>query len=1110
MPPSSTPTSTSSPTLPPDSPEHDEVHGQALERVPAIIQPLLDAVLSDFLAASLRRPSYDPPISAIYAFPRLLLAPPLPNISRSSLVSTLRDRITQLANGGARRLWLSHPWLQTLPAATDFAPSCPARTAARMCSAAAVQSPSSVYRSLSTPAFLPPTAHTRDLLLTLFPRQPNPDLDSSAPDSLPAAADLHLPKPPFPSGFIYHPTERKGIIAAWTRHLATHPTGQPCGTGLRGSLLTLCVSSLPLLCQWLHQLSLHHTTPAHRRRLASKTLNGQVKPDKQTKRFPTTASDATAARPLARHSVTRRYVAGFLSARLTPHFRDRYRALNQFGLIPNGIESAPRIHQLHHDFRPPDLVHAALDVVNAHTSIARLPIFHHALQLYAHSRHQLDYLAAQYTLAYYSFPGATLIQVGGAFEIFQQTDAIDQGEAMAQHNFGITFALTLAIHLMPRCPTLLLSLIHDDTTLADRAFIPSTPTCSPPAAPDPHATPLPYAVAQFVEVIGSQLRLSVAAHKTLLFQPPLPPGDNRALGKLLHLFPVDSRSTDKSFVLAGCPVGTPPGISLTLVDRLTTFDTAVHKLLHLPALDPQLRLLVLNLCCRPSSSFAHLLRHLPPTATANPRLPLPLLALPPAFPTAVSLSFAHHLRRLTLDAVANCLLLRRDSISAACPTSGTTIQALLRASDGGINFPDPALLAPSSFLGSFADSLPTLAADPFLRPILADTASWPSSRSPVLRAAHGAFALLAPLLVASVTAPDASCPHQSLRARLTAPDGRLSIRLLPSAAGRRPQHSFSHAFFTYLTRQLLSPNSTLTSLARARLRHAAVQPSPMLFQIYYLPPSSALDRTATQFLYCHRLGIPLPFLPSPLPNRCHPRCPHYRSAFPASSAALLPHAYHQCGCGATPRRHRRHDAITKIIGNTAASNLRAHTTMEHRLSSSTGLHSTKVDLVITAYDRSPSVTAIDVTISCPLLPTYSSSAATSAAHIFDARALEKNNKHLAGSIAQGRTFLPIVFTTLGGIGPPEAVHYLDALFSDSYASELAATGSTRNTAHARRLFYQSLLATLTKATADMASALTIAAFEASAADASSATNPAFPPDLTPSDADTDHSDDAEF
>jgi hypothetical protein len=83
---------------------------------------------------------------------------------------------------------------------------------------------------------------------------------------------------------------------------------------------------------------------------------------------------------------------------------------------------------------------------------------------------------------------------------------------MAQHNFGITFALTLAVHLMPRCPTLLLSLIHDDTTLADRTFFPSTPSSPPPAAPDPHITPLPYAIAQLADIIGSQLRLSFAPH----------------------------------------------------------------------------------------------------------------------------------------------------------------------------------------------------------------------------------------------------------------------------------------------------------------------------------------------------------------------------------------------------------------------------------------------------------------------------------------------------------------------------------------------------------------------------------------------------------------------
>ena len=60
-------------------------------------------------------------------------------------------------------------------------------------------------------------------------------------------------------------------------------------------------------------------------------------------------------------------------------------------------------------------------------------------------------------------------------------------------------------------------------------------------------------------------------------------------------------------------------------------------------------------------------------------------------------------------------------------------------------------------------------------------------------------------------------------------------------------------------------------------------------------------------------------------------CPQ-SAVFPPHSAALLPHAYHQCACGATSRRHRRHDALTKLIGDTAASNLRAHATMERHLS----------------------------------------------------------------------------------------------------------------------------------------------------------------------------------
>ena len=209
--------------------------------------------------------------------------------------------------------------------------------------------------------------------------------------------------------------------------------------------------------------------------------------------------------------------------------------------------------------------------------------------------------------------------------------------------------------------------------------------------------------------------------------------------------------------------------------------------------------------------------------------------------------------------------------------------------------PHPALLASPSFLGSFADSLPTLALDPFLAPFLAALAAWPRSPSPVLRAAHAAFGQLAPLLAGSVTAADASCRHQTLRALLTAPDGSLSIHLLPPAAGRRPQHSFSHALFAYVTRHLLSSDSPLSALAQARLRHAAVPPAPMLFQMYYVP----------------------------IPRAADPNCPSYKTAVSDAVRTLLAHAYHQLSCGATGRLIRRHDSLAKIIGQAASTHLNA-------------------------------------------------------------------------------------------------------------------------------------------------------------------------------------------
>ena len=121
----------------------------------------------------------------------------------------------------------------------------------------------------------------------------------------------------------------------------------------------------------------------------------------------------------------------------TVHLRPLYLHLTQWGLVPSGLEAAPRRHQLYVDLATPTLVHAAMDIKNAHTSIARqaiLLILTHRAHLPA--AHSLDRLLLIYFLSYYQNPTVTIIQVARTFEFYLQTDALDQGEALASHLFG--------------------------------------------------------------------------------------------------------------------------------------------------------------------------------------------------------------------------------------------------------------------------------------------------------------------------------------------------------------------------------------------------------------------------------------------------------------------------------------------------------------------------------------------------------------------------------------------------------------------------------------------------------------------------------------------------
>ena len=92
--------------------------------------------------------------------------------------------------------------------------------------------------------------------------------------------------------------------------------------------------------------------------------------------------------------------------------------------------------------------------------------------------------------------------------------------------------------------------------------------------------------------------------------------------------------------------------------------------------------------------------------------------------------------------------------------------------------------------------------------------------------------------------------------------------------------------------------------------------------------------------------------------------------------------------------------------------------------------------------------------------------------MFADRNAGKCAKHLPGCVELGRAFLSVVYSTLGGVGPPDSRAWLDSLYGTSYAAELIAGGTGQQTARRRLLLYQTLHASLVRSTTDMVVALT--------------------------------------
>ena len=236
-----------------------------------------------------------------------------------------------------------------------------------------------------------------------------------------------------------------------------------------------------------------------------------------------------------------------------------------------------------------------------------------------------------------------------------------------------------------------------------------------------------------------------------------------------------------------------------------------------------------------------------------------------------------------------------------------------------------------------------------------------------------------------------------------------------------------------------------------------------------------LKRDWLQHLFCG-IRLPKPLLPSPPLPHCLDKCHWFPPSkpFPPNHffSIHIAHGYHPLSCGVTGARNSKHNAHVRQTSRTA-NHLHpgASSWKTERLSTSNTTGSIG-DLVIEETSLTPPITTLDMTVSCPLLPSYFEAAALSSQALFTTRTKDKNVKHLNGCISLGRHFLPIVFSSLGGMGPPESVEYLDRLFADTYATEHRSGGSGSETHHQRTIFYQTLQAILATKSSSMIQTLT--------------------------------------
>ena len=232
------------------SPKLQEVYNKAI-RWPARATDALDVTLDKLLHHHLTNLDNTAPMAAILLFPRMLLHPPPPGLSRLRIADEIIHSVRVFENGDARLLSDRNDWLaHASPSDTwrvlnsDEVNTQVAKTVERC-------SPSKGLGILNQSPTLPTSEHTFSLASKLFISAPNPDLDKLAEESR-----RYLPTAPLGSGYIHDEAIATRVLQDWNRHNDAHRVGAPDGTGVGANMLSDLPKSrrrLNLCCQAIYE-----------------------------------------------------------------------------------------------------------------------------------------------------------------------------------------------------------------------------------------------------------------------------------------------------------------------------------------------------------------------------------------------------------------------------------------------------------------------------------------------------------------------------------------------------------------------------------------------------------------------------------------------------------------------------------------------------------------------------------------------------------------------------------------------------------------------------------------------------------------------------------------